>query len=162
HALHARGVRAVSALRSLDAGSGDRALPRSRRAQARAVPPRAIASRRSDGSARSDVSCEGREARPRGPDLVRGHDRARGSGGWVKIRFWGVRGSFAMCGREFLRYGGNTTSVELVSDDGHRLLVDLGTGATELAKQLVQSEFGKGRGKLPILLSHTHLDHIQG
>jgi phosphoribosyl 1,2-cyclic phosphodiesterase len=80
----------------------------------------------------------------------------------MKIRFWGVRGSFAMSGREFLRYGGNTTSVELLSDDGQRLLIDLGTGATELAKQLMAGEFGKGQGSLPILLTHTHLDHIQG
>src|SRR5262245_43506179 len=67
-----------------------------------------------------------------------------------------------MCGSDFLRYGGNTTSVELVTDDGHRLLIDLGTGATELAKQLMTGEFGKGKGSLPILLTHTHLDHIQG
>lgn len=80
----------------------------------------------------------------------------------MKLRFWGVRGSFAMSGREFLRYGGNTPSVELVTDAGERLLVDLGTGATELAKHLMAAEFGKGHGKLPILLSHTHLDHIQG
>jgi phosphoribosyl 1,2-cyclic phosphodiesterase len=80
----------------------------------------------------------------------------------VKIRFWGVRGSFAMSGRDYLRYGGNTTSVELQTAAGERLLVDLGTGATELAKTLMGSEFGKGQGKLPILLSHTHLDHIQG
>jgi phosphoribosyl 1,2-cyclic phosphodiesterase len=80
----------------------------------------------------------------------------------VKIRFWGVRGSFAMSGREFLRYGGNTTSVELITDAGERLLIDLGTGATELAKSLMAVEFGKGQGTLPILLSHTHLDHIQG
>jgi phosphoribosyl 1,2-cyclic phosphodiesterase len=80
----------------------------------------------------------------------------------VKLRFWGVRGSFAMSGREFLRYGGNTTSIELVTSAGARLLVDLGTGATELAKALMATEFGKGQGKLPILLTHTHLDHIQG
>ena len=80
----------------------------------------------------------------------------------MKIRFWGVRGSFAMPGRDFLRYGGNTTSVELVAAGGERLLIDLGTGATELAKELMSVEFGKGRGTLPILLSHTHLDHIQG
>jgi len=80
----------------------------------------------------------------------------------LKLRFWGVRGSFAMSGREFLRYGGNTTSVELVTDGGQRLLIDLGTGATELGKQLMAGEFGKGKGSLPILLSHTHLDHIQG
>jgi phosphoribosyl 1,2-cyclic phosphodiesterase len=80
----------------------------------------------------------------------------------LKIRFWGVRGAFAMSGRDFLRYGGNTTSVELVTRAGQRLLIDLGTGATELAKELMSAEFGTGTGKLPILLSHTHLDHIQG
>lgn len=80
----------------------------------------------------------------------------------MKIRFWGVRGSFAMCGPDFLRYGGNTTSIELVSDAGARLLVDLGTGAVEYGKQLMTGEFSRGQGRLPILLSHTHLDHIQG
>ncbi|MGE0869101.1 MAG: MBL fold metallo-hydrolase [Kofleriaceae bacterium] len=80
----------------------------------------------------------------------------------MKIRFWGVRGSFATPGREFLRYGGNTTSVELVTAANQRLLIDLGTGATELAKQLMAGELGKGKGVLSILLSHTHLDHIQG
>jgi phosphoribosyl 1,2-cyclic phosphodiesterase len=80
----------------------------------------------------------------------------------VKVRFWGVRGSFAMTGRDVLRYGGNTPSIELITDGGERLLIDLGTGATEFAKQLMGSEFGRGQGALPILLSHTHLDHIQG
>ena len=80
----------------------------------------------------------------------------------MKLRFWGVRGSFAMSGRDYLRYGGNTTSIELVTAAGERLLVDLGTGATELAKELMHGEFGKGAGTLPILLTHTHLDHIQG
>src|SRR5262249_21520382 len=88
--------------------------------------------------------------------------RAGRDGGGLKIRFWGVRGSFAMSGREFLRYGGNTPSVELVSNAGERLLIDLGTRATELAKERMTVEFSKGRGALPILLSHTHLDHIQG
>jgi phosphoribosyl 1,2-cyclic phosphodiesterase len=80
----------------------------------------------------------------------------------MKLRFWGVRGSFAMSGRDFLRYGGNTTCVELLTDAGERLLIDLGTGATELGKTLMGAEFGKGAGTLPVLLSHTHLDHIQG
>jgi phosphoribosyl 1,2-cyclic phosphodiesterase len=80
----------------------------------------------------------------------------------VKIRFWGTRGSFAMSGAEFLRYGGNTTCIELLDRRGDRLVIDLGTGATELAKSLMKSEFGRGQGRLNILLSHTHLDHIQG
>lgn len=80
----------------------------------------------------------------------------------MKVRFWGVRGAFATPGQHFLRYGGNTTAVEFTSDDGHRVLVDLGTGATNFARELMKGEFGKGKGKLPILLTHTHLDHIQG
>lgn len=80
----------------------------------------------------------------------------------MKIRFWGVRGSFATGGASHLRYGGNTSAVELVSAGGRRVLVDLGTGATELAKSLMAGEFGQGAGELPILLTHTHLDHIQG
>ncbi len=80
----------------------------------------------------------------------------------MKIRFWGVRGSFAMSGKEFLRYGGNTTCVELLTGAGERLVIDLGTGATELAKALMGGPLGKGKGELNVLLSHTHLDHIQG
>jgi phosphoribosyl 1,2-cyclic phosphodiesterase len=80
----------------------------------------------------------------------------------LKLRFWGVRGSFAMSGKEFLRYGGNTTCVEILTAAGQRLVIDLGTGATELAKQLMAKEFGRGKGELQVLLSHTHLDHIQG
>ncbi len=80
----------------------------------------------------------------------------------MKVRFWGVRGSFATPGAAFLRYGGNTTAIEVSSDSGHRVLVDLGTGVTEFAKELMAAEFGQGKGHLPILLTHTHVDHIQG
>jgi phosphoribosyl 1,2-cyclic phosphodiesterase len=80
----------------------------------------------------------------------------------MKLRFWGVRGSFATPGPHYLRYGGNTPAVEIVSDAGRRVLIDLGTGITELGKQLMAGEFGEGRGTLPVLLTHTHLDHIQG
>ncbi|HTE51750.1 MAG TPA: MBL fold metallo-hydrolase [Kofleriaceae bacterium] len=80
----------------------------------------------------------------------------------MKLRFWGVRGSFATPGPHYLRYGGNTPAVEIVSDAGQRVLIDLGTGITELGKQLMAGQFGEGRGVLPVLLTHTHLDHIQG
>lgn len=80
----------------------------------------------------------------------------------MKVRFWGVRGSFATPGSSYLRYGGNTTAIEVRADSGHRVLIDLGTGATELAKELMAAEFGQGKGTLPILLTHTHVDHIQG
>jgi phosphoribosyl 1,2-cyclic phosphodiesterase len=80
----------------------------------------------------------------------------------MKLRFWGVRGSFATPGPHFLRYGGNTPAVEIVNDAGQRVVIDLGTGITALGKQLMAEEFGEGRGTLPVLLTHTHLDHIQG
>jgi phosphoribosyl 1,2-cyclic phosphodiesterase len=80
----------------------------------------------------------------------------------VQVRFWGVRGSFATPGSQYLRYGGNTTAIEVRSQDGHRVLVDLGTGATEFAKELMSAEFSEGKGHLPILLTHTHIDHIMG
>ena len=80
----------------------------------------------------------------------------------MKLRFWGVRGSFATPGSSYLRYGGNTTAIEVRADSGHRVLIDLGTGVTELAKELMGAEFGQGKGTLPILLTHTHVDHIQG
>lgn len=80
----------------------------------------------------------------------------------MRVRFWGARGSFATPGAHYLRYGGNTSAVEIVTDAGRRVLIDLGTGVTELGKQLMAGEFGEGRGTLPVLLTHTHLDHIQG
>ena len=80
----------------------------------------------------------------------------------MRVRFWGVRGSFATPGPEFLRYGGNTSAVEVANERGDRLLLDLGTGVTELAKELMAGEYGKGGGTLPVLLTHTHIDHIQG
>lgn len=80
----------------------------------------------------------------------------------MKVRFWGVRGSFATPGPLFLRYGGHTTCVEIINEAGQQLLIDIGTGATAFAKKMMAGDFGKGRGFLPILLSHTHLDHIQG
>lgn len=80
----------------------------------------------------------------------------------MKVQFWGVRGSFVATGAEFLRYGGNTTAVAFENRSGQRVLVDLGTGATGLARVLMAGDFGRGVGELPILLTHTHLDHIQG
>jgi phosphoribosyl 1,2-cyclic phosphodiesterase len=80
----------------------------------------------------------------------------------VKVKFWGVRGSFAAPGKAFLRYGGNTPAVEISSNDGSRVLIDLGSGVTEFAKELMSGDFGKGGGEIPVLLTHTHIDHIQG
>lgn len=77
----------------------------------------------------------------------------------MQVRFWGTRGSIATPGGATLRYGGNTSCVEVTSDAGTTILIDAGTGANALGKALVdQGRAGRGH----ILISHTHWDHIQG
>jgi len=78
----------------------------------------------------------------------------------VKIRFWGTRGSIAKPGQATIRYGGNTSCVELRSDAGTLVIFDCGTGAHELGRELVSQQGLATRGH--ILISHTHWDHIQG
>src|SRR5579864_5610559 len=77
----------------------------------------------------------------------------------MKVRFWGTRGSFAKPGPQTVKYGGNTSCVEIVSDSGTRIVIDCGTGAHELG-QLLASEGKSAWGHM--LISHTHWDHIQG
>jgi phosphoribosyl 1,2-cyclic phosphodiesterase len=80
----------------------------------------------------------------------------------VKARFWGVRGSIPAPGPETNRYGGNTSCVEVRTDSGQLIIIDMGTGLLPLGNSLLPTEFGKGKGKATILLSHAHWDHIQG
>jgi CheY-like chemotaxis protein/phosphoribosyl 1,2-cyclic phosphodiesterase len=77
----------------------------------------------------------------------------------MRIRFWGTRGSIPKPGPATVRYGGNTSCVE-VRADGTLIVLDCGTGAHELGQQLVATTPGPMRGHL--LITHTHWDHIQG
>ncbi|MBI5107707.1 MAG: MBL fold metallo-hydrolase [Rhodocyclales bacterium] len=76
----------------------------------------------------------------------------------MKVRFWGVRGSIASPGPQTLRFGGNTTCIEVRSDAGALIILDAGTGIFPLARQLLN--------QLPvqanIFMTHTHWDHIHG
>ncbi len=80
----------------------------------------------------------------------------------MKLRFWGVRGSIPAPGPETNRYGGNTSCVTVTTRTGELIIIDMGTGLMPLGTHLLASEFGKGKGKATILLSHSHWDHIQG
>jgi phosphoribosyl 1,2-cyclic phosphodiesterase len=74
------------------------------------------------------------------------------------VRFWGVRGSIACPGPDTVRYGGNTSCVEMRC--GKRLLVfDGGTGLRLLGDELMRQ--GKAP-ELDLFCSHTHFDHICG
>lgn len=78
----------------------------------------------------------------------------------MQIRFWGTRGSIAKPGPSTVRYGGNTSCVELRSESGTLVVIDCGTGAHGLGHALVQEDANAMGGH--ILISHTHWDHIQG
>lgn len=70
------------------------------------------------------------------------------------IKLWGVRGTVPVTGDEYSRYGGNTSCVE-VRCGGRQIIFDAGTGIRELGR-------ANNTCHVDILLSHTHLDHIQG
>ena len=76
------------------------------------------------------------------------------------VRFWGTRGSIPKPGPSTLRYGGNTSCVEVRSAAGTIAMLDCGTGAVSFGAELMQSGKRPLRGNL--LISHTHWDHIQG
>lgn len=78
----------------------------------------------------------------------------------MKVRFWGTRGSIAKPGPSTIRYGGNTSCVELRSNANTLVVFDCGTGAHELGRELIRPPALGTRGH--ILISHTHWDHIQG
>lgn len=78
----------------------------------------------------------------------------------VRIKFWGTRGSIAVPSQATLRYGGNTTCVE-VRASNDVIILDAGSGIRPLGIAL-QKEFGAKPIKLSLLITHAHWDHIQG
>jgi phosphoribosyl 1,2-cyclic phosphodiesterase len=75
----------------------------------------------------------------------------------MQVTFWGVRGSIACPAKTHLRYGGNTSCVE-VSLGEERYIFDSGTGIRALGHTFFKADHRRGT----LLLSHTHWDHIQG
>jgi CheY-like chemotaxis protein/phosphoribosyl 1,2-cyclic phosphodiesterase len=78
----------------------------------------------------------------------------------MRVQFWGTRGSLAKPGPTTLRYGGNTSCVEVRTADRTLIVLDCGTGAHGLGLALAASAEHPLRGHL--LITHTHWDHIQG
>ncbi|MGD1045043.1 MAG: MBL fold metallo-hydrolase [Bacteroidota bacterium] len=78
----------------------------------------------------------------------------------MTIRFWGTRGSIASPGKSTVKYGGNTSCVE-VRARKQIFIFDAGTGIRDLGNQLLK-EFKSQPVTLHLFISHTHWDHIQG
>ena len=75
----------------------------------------------------------------------------------MRVKVWGARGSVPTPGPSTNRYGGNTSGLEVTLSDGRLLVLDAGSGIRNLGLRLA----GRAR-RIDILLTHLHLDHIQG
>ena len=75
----------------------------------------------------------------------------------MRVTLWGTRGSLAAPGPETVRYGGNTACVEVRGKRNALLVLDAGTGIQRLGAMV-----RGGRGRIDLLLTHLHMDHIQG
>lgn len=76
----------------------------------------------------------------------------------MKFRFWGVRGSIPSPGPRTARYGGNTTCIEVRTDDDTLIVLDGGTGLFPLAQHLL----ARPPVHANIFITHSHWDHIHG
>ena len=80
----------------------------------------------------------------------------------MKFRFWGVRGSIPSPGPRTVRYGGNTTCIEVSTDNGTMIVLDGGTGIFALAQNLLARRKPNADIFANIFITHSHWDHIHG
>jgi phosphoribosyl 1,2-cyclic phosphodiesterase len=80
----------------------------------------------------------------------------------LAVRFWGVRGTIPCPGPATIKYGGNTSCLEIRADQ-RLIILDLGTGIRPLGDWLLANDYKKnGLIDADIFISHTHWDHIMG
>jgi phosphoribosyl 1,2-cyclic phosphodiesterase len=75
----------------------------------------------------------------------------------LKVKFWGVRGSYPAPGAGTVKYGGNTACVEIQAGE-RTIILDAGTGIIPLGRVLARTK----RSEIMLLFSHLHHDHTQG
>lgn len=81
----------------------------------------------------------------------------------MKVTFRGVRGSIPCPGPETVRYGGNTTCLEVRFTKPDRLvIIDAGSGIRALGNHLMRHDLARGLRQVDLFLTHTHWDHILG
>ncbi|MDO8786435.1 MAG: MBL fold metallo-hydrolase [Syntrophales bacterium] len=74
------------------------------------------------------------------------------------IRCWGVRGSIPVSGEEYLKYGGDTTCMEIRTKDDEIIIIDAGSGIRRLGNSLL----AEGRHQYSMIFTHAHWDHLMG
>ena len=75
----------------------------------------------------------------------------------LRIKFWGVRGSIACASPDHMKYGGNTSCIEVQAGE-HTFVLDAGTGIRNFSKVILERD----ERETHLLVSHTHWDHING
>jgi phosphoribosyl 1,2-cyclic phosphodiesterase len=76
----------------------------------------------------------------------------------MEITCWGSRGSISVSGKDYLKYGGDTTCIEIRTKSNDIIIVDAGTGIRRLGNKLVEER----RKKFNFILTHAHWDHLMG
>jgi phosphoribosyl 1,2-cyclic phosphodiesterase len=76
----------------------------------------------------------------------------------MRLTIWGCRGSMPTPGPDTVRYGGNTSCVEVTVDEETTIVLDAGTGIRNLGAALAD----RGARRVHICLTHLHLDHLEG
>ena len=76
----------------------------------------------------------------------------------MKVKFWGTRGSIPSPGKNTVKYGGNTTCVEVIPKNGKEIIIDAGSGIRLMVDKIIS----EGIKEISLLLTHSHWDHIQG
>lgn len=76
----------------------------------------------------------------------------------MRIKCWGSRGSIPVSGNEYIKYGGDTTCLEIRTKDDQIIIVDAGTGIRRLGNHLIS----EGRYSYNIIFTHAHWDHLMG
>ena len=77
----------------------------------------------------------------------------------MKLIFGGVRGTSTVAQADFMKFGGETTSILIEGCAGEKLVIDAGTGLRALGRRLAA---GTARLEALLLMTHYHLDHIMG
>ena len=74
------------------------------------------------------------------------------------IKIWGSRGSIPVSGKDYLKYGGDTTCIDIRTKSGDIIIIDAGTGIRRLGNQLADEKCFD----FNFLFTHAHWDHLMG
>lgn len=79
----------------------------------------------------------------------------------MQVKFYGVRGSISVSGRQYTEFGGNTTCFQIMATETRRIgIIDAGTGIRQLGHDFLEMQ--NGQTEIFIAFTHFHWDHIQG